>query len=663
MKNNSSHYFIFCCRWVLFLGLACASHTGNSQESFRISNQLNEALWLQDTAAIDRYIQYARRLKKQGDEREEGIWRASLASSKRLKYESGVKNSLTGLAEVYVAKEQYEQAIKLYRETALFCQEIPSLTNAVPLIYNNLANVYLKTGNLEKAIPYYKQAASLTETHEVRNSGEIYNNLAGVLMQLKSYDQVLSYLDKGGQLALQESNYHTLVAVYTNKSIYYFETGKWAESLDAALKAQEVARQHDLGQLEYISLVHLGELYRRHKDPRKALSYLLQAQKIKEKAIPYYRNYVAFVSGNVYLDLKEYDKAIDYLEQAVTAAKKGGANTQVQDAYRGLAQGYEAKGDYRQSLINYKAFWTMRDSLESIAIRNDIAAWSLKYRTAEKDKKMLSDQLLINKQKENIRTKNNWIVGISLGATLLIVLLYAFFRINHHKQRLKMSVLQQQQEIDQLKAMITGEEKERERMARELHDGIGGMLAAINMNLSSAWAMQEDAAGKERLHKILDMLKDTSSEVRKTAHNLLPDVLTRYSLEQALMIYCEHINIGNVLQVDFEFHAQIEDLDKSIELILYRISQELLQNILKHAHATTAWLMIKQLDQKLSIIVEDNGSGFAPEEENNGYGLLNLQYRVKALEGNLHMQSDIGQGTTIHIEFDLDKLKTKSSLV
>lgn len=300
-------------------------------------------------------------------------------------------------------------------------------------------------------------------------------------------------------------------------------------------------------------------------------------------------------------------------------------------------------------------------------MKKSLAEWDLKCRTAEKDNKILQSQLQINQQKDKLRNKNSWIAGISAGTLLLaalLVILFAFYRISRHKHSLQskqMSLLRQQQEIEQLKAMMEGEEKERARIARELHDGIGGMLAALKMNISNIHEKQKNDADKAQLNKALNMLSDTSSEVRKTAHNLLPDILTRHRLEEALLIYCENINISNALQVQFQFHAQTDDLDKSIELILYRITQELLQNILKHAHATMAWLMIKQLNNKLSIIVEDNGIGFNPEDKTNTFGLLNLQHRISALQGSIDIQSSAERGTTVHVEFDLEQLKKKSS--
>lgn len=158
------------------------------------------------------------------------------------------------------------------------------------------------------------------------------------------------------------------------------------------------------------------------------------------------------------------------------------------------------------------------------------------------------------------------------------------------------------------------------------------------------------------LDAVRHMLDDTSAEVRKTAHNLMPDVLLRHSLKDALVLYFEQLNNQNHLRLELQLYGDTSQLEKSSQLTLYRIIQELVQNIIKHAQASYAAVQIMKLEEKLSVIVEDNGVGFNQQDTDNGYGLQNLKFRVQSLQGHIYIMSAQGRGTTINIEFDTQKL-------
>ncbi len=633
-----------------------------AQERITLSNRMHLVEKLQDTNVIMQYIHRGKELSQNNNDSAEIVLYTALQNSKRLAFPTGIKQALTALANVYVGAGKYDDAIHLYQTTINYCHDLPALHTALYAMYNNLANVYIKQGHYESALEDYKRAVLAMERYNTQHSGEIYNNLGGLLIQMREYEQVLHYLDKAEAASFQKNDSSNLFSVYGNKGSYFFETGQWDSSVIFSRKALEIAKRLDNKQAIFMSLLNTGELYRRGKKPTEALRYLREAGAVKGQVSPSYKVQLLTVLANTYLDLDQTDLAEKHFREALEDALAQGLNKRAQSAYSGLSKVYETNGNYAKSLEYYKAFRDMEDQIRSEDLSKNISEWELKYRTAEKDKEIIQSKLEISRQQHYLKNKNILIIGISAGALLLALLFVSYFRINRHKRQLQnkqITLLQQQQELEQIKAIIKGEEQERERMARELHDGIGGMLAAIKMNLSAVWERQPANEDKDQLNKVLQMLRNTSTEVRRTAHNLLPDILTQHTLEEALMIYCEHINLSDRLKVEFQYHVPAGKLDKSTELLLYRISQELLQNIIKHAKATTAWLMIKQLNNKLSIIVEDNGAGFNPETASNGYGLMNLEYRVRSLQGTLNIRSDPDRGTTVHIEFDMDKLNTK----
>ena len=150
------------------------------------------------------------------------------------------------------------------------------------------------------------------------------------------------------------------------------------------------------------------------------------------------------------------------------------------------------------------------------------------------------------------------------------------------------------------------------------------------------------------------MLDNASADVRKTAHNLMPDMLARFGLYEAIRLFCEHINQRNNLAVHYQTIGGIARYEDSFELVVYRIVMELLNNIIKHANAKQVLVQFARNDNMLCISVEDDGIGFDPAlNKTDGLGLSSLKERVKYLKGTLDLDSGIGQGTAVNIEFDV----------
>ena len=153
----------------------------------------------------------------------------------------------------------------------------------------------------------------------------------------------------------------------------------------------------------------------------------------------------------------------------------------------------------------------------------------------------------------------------------------------------------------------------------------------------------------------LDMIDNSIKELRRVAHNMMPELLTKFGLDEALKEYCNTINATNLLSLKYQSMGMDSRLEKSIEIITYRIIQELLNNIMKHAAATEAMVQLIKEDGRFSIIVEDNGKGFDTSSLKNdkGAGLINIQSRVDYLKGRLDIHSEAGKGTLVNIEFKI----------
>lgn len=194
-------------------------------------------------------------------------------------------------------------------------------------------------------------------------------------------------------------------------------------------------------------------------------------------------------------------------------------------------------------------------------------------------------------------------------------------------------------------ALIEGEEKERERIARELHDSVGQMLTAVRFQFE---ALSMEEAKKSEIKKMID---ESISEIRKISHNAMPSGLLDLGLEPALQSLCTKMSIPGKISIEMDYHREHKatDLRFDIRVCLYRIAQECLNNILKHSNATKALVVITKLPSSIEMIISDNGRGFDLAKSEQGNGLKNIIERAEILGGTAKISSSELKGTKITV--------------
>jgi signal transduction histidine kinase len=203
-------------------------------------------------------------------------------------------------------------------------------------------------------------------------------------------------------------------------------------------------------------------------------------------------------------------------------------------------------------------------------------------------------------------------------------------------------------------AVLKGEEQERTRLAKDLHDGLGGMLSGIKYSFNSMkgnLVMTPDNA--QAFERSMDMLDSSIKEMRRVAHNMMPEVLVKFGLDTALKDFCNDINQSGALHVNYQSIGMTNvEIEQTTAITIYRIVQELINNTMRHAAAKKAIVQISKEGKEISITVEDDGKGFNPVilEGKRGIGWSNIQGRIEYLKGKLDVQSEPGKGTSVHIE-------------
>ncbi len=259
--------------------------------------------------------------------------------------------------------------------------------------------------------------------------------------------------------------------------------------------------------------------------------------------------------------------------------------------------------------------------------------------------------------KEKINTY--YIFFIIFFIILILLLLYAYKqRAKSIKRRDELHALAMEQEkqnskISTLTALLEGQEQERGRLARDLHDGLGGLLSGTKHQLSYLNPHQSENI-EEGISKSIDQIDGAVEELRRVAHNLMPDLLMKYGLEVAIKEFASRIS-NNALDIHTEFINYSNSISKEKQLIIYRIIQELVNNAIKHANTSEIIIQISEEENLLNLTVEDNGKGFDPAGLNarKTAGFHNIELRVQFLKGTMNITSELNIGTSIELQIPI----------
>ncbi|NDK57432.1 sensor histidine kinase [Pontibacter fetidus] len=228
---------------------------------------------------------------------------------------------------------------------------------------------------------------------------------------------------------------------------------------------------------------------------------------------------------------------------------------------------------------------------------------------------------------------------------ILFVFKYQRRMLQHQEHVRHLQEIRQRQLLD---ATIQAEEEERRRVARDLHDEVGAMLALVKLNVHQLTAQSENKESGQQVKKMLD---DVMGSVRQISHNLMPVVLEKMGLGQALEAMRRAIPAASGVALTLTCNQPDKRIEPKTELFLYRVVQELLNNTLKHAQASEVQLSLQYSDKDLLLTYQDNGNGFdynsLSREPNSGggLGLMNLQARLELLNGKFDFFSALNSGT------------------
>ena len=585
--------------------------------------------------------------------------------SEKIHDPGGLANGLSMQAYILASKNKPEEAIAMDLEAIAIAKKA-NLKKDLANICNNTAILYNGIGDQSASLDYYLKAAAIYEQIEDSSSMSfIYGNIAGVYNDLKEYNNGYLYSLKGISLCRRLHTTHGLGSGMVNLSSSLINLKRFDTALVVLNENKELAGKEKnkyqqinvMANMDY-AFAGLGKFnsIKANADEMMTLS----------SSINYTEGICYGLVGlaEYWLHQKKFTLAIRYADEAISTAAKTKLISTLRDTYQEAGNIEVAAGNSPR----FHYYDGLRDSIDEVLYSDKIlkntqeldAKYSLNKKQAQIDD--LNKQQEIQQLTIKQRSTMNW----ALSGLVLVTAVIAFLYNRNYRQKKKLlqaGALLQQQRIAELEkerqlvaahSVMQGQVEERTRVAKDLHDGLGSILSSAKYSFSNMKETlpitQATEAAFDRSMGILDC---SISELRRIAHNMMPEALVKFGLDTALKDLCNSVEQSGALRLRYlSFEIREDSIPAITAGSVYRIIQELVNNIIKHANATTALVQLIRKEDTLSITVEDNGRGFNASvlETSNGSGYLNLRSRVEYLNGTLDIETGPDKGTSVNIE-------------
>jgi signal transduction histidine kinase len=536
-----------------------------------------------------------------------------LLGQKGLKLAAASKDSINfalitqNIGRAYYFKGHYDSAAIYYYQSLGIFERRP-LSSALANNLNDIAKLYRKIKDLPKALAFYKRAmAAFNNLNDKAGIAMIYNESGVVFEYMGNYDEALKRYQQS--LVIQKQRKDTVGISYC----YNFMAGVYVlqEQFDKAIQYNLMCLnlRQQLKDSFGLALIYsdLGAAYEAKGDVDNAMLQLNNSNKIAQK--------------------------MGYLDLMVSN-------------YQNLAAIAEERLNFKAAFDYTKLYEAVKDSVYRLESNKQVAEIATRYETEKKDQQLLLQQYDL--QQKNI------FLGLSIGAFILSALLgYLFYNRFKLKQQAKLQSAVLEEQAVATKAVIEAEEKERQRIAKDLHDGVGQLMSAAKMNLS---ALEHDlrlssTQQQTAFAKIVALVDESCKEVRSVSHNMMPNALLKAGLASAIREFLDKID-SRVVKISLFTEGLNDRIDANIETVLYRVIQECVNNVIKHAAAQRLDITLIKDTDGISATIEDDGKGFNTNDHQKfeGIGLKNIQTRIGFLKGTVEWDSSPGKGTVVVIQ-------------
>ncbi|MEQ9101884.1 MAG: tetratricopeptide repeat protein [Imperialibacter sp.] len=577
------------------------------------------------------------------------------------------------VAQTFEQKANYDKVIEYSQKSIKLFRPLGD-SMGVALNFTTLGNAYKFIGKKKESLEFYIKSAELRKKFGTSSDyatalyalGNSYYELADYAKCESYYLQALSFFE-------QDKDTSRLADMYFNMGNLLNVKNELDRSLDFYEKS--LIYYESLGDEYMFPRIWgtIGRNFYNRGDMSKAKTYFLKAEKGFEEfedKFNYCHNQ-ALLSRTEY-NLENYDVALIYAEKVNQLANEIGALRYSMEAQLLFKLIYLAKGDFEMAFASLDRYDDLSDSLYSLEKEKTIKELTIKYETELKEQEIekLSSEKELQEKEILLATteKNAYMIAVVFAIALALAIL-AFFTQRQKAIQLRsekalserntqINTLLREQEVSTLNALLEGQEKERLRIAEELHDRLGSLLSAIKLNFNG-WIGKRDLSQDEvedYSAKTSGLLDEAVTEVRRVSHNLSTGQVSRYGLVGSMEDLAATVNRSDSIKMKVLHFNLGERLPIELETGIYRIVQEMLANVLKHANAKEFTVQLSKTDNSVILTAEDDGKGFDYKEarKRGGIGLHNIDNRVKKFGGQFSVDSSPGKGTIFTFEFPLE---------
>lgn len=587
-----------------------------------------------------------------------------LAQSQRLlrisEEQNDVANQIEACKYLGIAKHlqaSYDTAIYWYELALKQSNEIDDTLNAAKC-YLNIATSYNAKGDFENAVKNALKAGKSFEVLNDKNGQGRVQNLLGIFhFHRNDFEGALNYFEKYNHLSIESRDTGEIVSSLNNMASALHELNNYTKErqlLKQSISIQEAQDQHIRIGSAY---ENLGTLYMDTDSLDFAGNYF-------QKALNAYQQNnnnhdiarVLLNTGLLNKKQKKYTVAVTDFNKALILSREGGFLKLKEEALEKLALLYEEQQDFKNAYSFYTEYVAVKDSVLNEKNQESINELMIKFESEKKERQIAQQELKI--AEKTLESRRKTLVIILLIGIIIILLLFSFVVYSRIKIKQERRLNEERLQMKQLQmnVVLESQESERKRFARDLHDGFGQLITAVKLILGQMHDTNEKDKRSELALKSNEVLDTMHSQLREIAHNLMPEQLINEGLATALKEYALRISKHSGIAIEVNTFGLEKRLNQSVEVNIYRIIQEWINNVIKYSGAKNLTIQLTGYDKEINILIEDNGLGFEKEKliKSNGWGWKNIQSRLEAVNGILEIDTRSGiPGTSFIIDLPL----------
>jgi two-component system, NarL family, sensor kinase len=572
------------------------------------------------------------------------FYEKSLAFAKHSDESDMQARALSNIGSILSQLDQYDSAEQILKESLKLSTDKDALTGN----YLRLGVLYKRQQQYDTAIKYYLKAITVSkETGDTLGTAKTMANIGNIYSQQENWNRALEYYLHSLSLLDTVKHAYSFSGISTFASNVYQELGKYDEAEKMLKRALRLIEGLQLNSTESAIHSSMGTLQYKRGRLDEAIFYLNKSigfERTVDRKGSFVENMLLL--AEVYIAAGQFEKAKASLKEAQSVSPSQKNPLSLRHAFLLMSRLDSAQGDYRSALANYKQSVLYKDTLLSVEKAKAIEEVNKKFEAQQKEEVIKEQQFIIQQQ----QTKQTFFIIIVVIVAAAGIIIDLFIR---RRRSAQLSAEAEQQRKQKLLAIVIAQEQMQQKIARDLHDSLVQILGAAKINVESARALNNPDEVAAKLQETAKVIDQACQDVRSISHQLLPYSLQKHGLVIALQeLFEKHPKKGAEVY-EFKHSGIIERFKNTIEINVYRIVQELMNNIAKHANANKILIQLSRQADNLLLWVSDDGTGFNPDNIKPGAGLMNIESRLQVVHGTMRIESKAGEGTTTIINIPL----------